>query len=174
MSIVNKVVKCCPLSYWLQGKHEALQELGRLYNVIEADEADHNFVFLQAVRTGLKDLKMNVHAPSEVDSTLQRLSQHRGVRGVLILSNDTGRVIQHTGAMLEGPPGATNEPTGNSTAAASSVSDPNEDLKEVTGPANGPTGPMVNATVRKYADAVRHIVASSREAVQGLDEKVRP
>ena len=117
--------------------------------------------------------KMATSTPSEVENTLQRLSHHRGVRGVMILSNETGRVIKHTGAMLEGPPGTTTEEAVSSSKTHTSTSTSSGD-NEVTGArSNGDAAaPMVNATVRKYADAVRRIVTSSREAVQGLDEKV--
>lgn len=114
---------------------------------------------------------MSIHAPSEVEATLQRLSQHRGVRGVMILSNDTGRVLQHTGAMLEAPAGPTEENTASESASVPS-SDNQEAEKDAAGPANGDTIPLVNATVRKYADAVRRIVAATKDAVEGLDEKV--
>jgi hypothetical protein len=83
----------------------------------------------------------------------------------MILSNDTGRVIQHTGAMLEGPPGAVEESSSNDTREEGSSSG-------VATNGSNAVAPMVNATVRKYADAVRRIVAASSEAVQGLDEKV--
>jgi hypothetical protein len=114
---------------------------------------------------------MSIHAPSEVEATLQRLSQHRGVRGVMILSNDTGRVLQHTGAMLETPASPAEEDTA-SESVRRSGSENQEDEKDAAGPANGHNVPLVNATVRKYADAVRRIVAATKDAVEGLDEKV--
>lgn len=111
-------------------------------------------------------------APSEVENTLQRLSHHRGVRGVMILSNDTGKVIKHTGAMLEGPPGAADEAAPSSKTNPSTSTSPGENEAAISQTKGESPAPMVNATVRKYADAVRRIVNSTKEAVQGLDERV--
>lgn len=91
----------------------------------------------------------------------------------MILSNDTGRVIKHTGSMLEGPPSASEE-ADSSSIKHSSIADATEGTEVVAAGSNGHnTAPMVNATVRKYADAVRRIVTASKEAVQGLDDKVK-
>lgn len=114
---------------------------------------------------------MATNAPSEVENTLQRLAHHRGVRGVIIMSNDTGRVIKHTGSMLEGSPGAADE-ANTSQHIRQPSSDTSENAEKPSLSSNGDTAPLVNATVRKYADAVRKIVEASKQAVQGLDDKV--
>lgn len=90
----------------------------------------------------------------------------------MILSNDTGRVIQHTGAIFESPT-STSDETDTVETIRRAGTDDNSDLKESAAPASSQSKlPMVNATVRKYADAARRIVAATKEAVQGLDEKV--
>lgn len=45
-----------------------------------------------------------VSVPSDIDATITRLSSHRNVRGVMILSRD-GPIIRHTGAVFDGEQG---------------------------------------------------------------------
>lgn len=90
----------------------------------------------------------------------------------MILSNDTGRVIQHTGAIFETPASTSDDTDAVETVRRSDPED-HSDPKDAVAPINGhDTLPMVNATVRKYADAVRRIVAATKDAVHGIDEKV--
>ncbi|KAF9515141.1 hypothetical protein BS47DRAFT_1294303, partial [Hydnum rufescens UP504] len=42
--------------------------------------------------------------PSEIESTLNHISSHRNVRGVMVLSRE-GPIIRHTGAAFEGEHG---------------------------------------------------------------------
>lgn len=134
----------------------------------ECDSASYQAARLERLRVGMASST----TPSEVENTLQRLSHHRGVRGVMILSNDTGRVIKHTGSMLEGPPSASEE-ADSSSNKRSPMPEGVEGTEAVAAGSSGyNTAPMVNATVRKYADAVRRIVTASKEAVHGLDDKV--
>lgn len=127
--------------------------------------------------------------PPEVESTLQRLSSHRSVRGVLILASDTGKVIRYSGPMLEEHDTASSSSaaaaatTAGSNAAAGGPSIPsviaNDDAREPHAQglhdgddASAHPSSTHNAAVKKYADAVRRIVNNSKESVLGLDEQV--
>lgn len=116
---------------------------------------------------------MASEAPQEVENTLQRLSQHRGVRGVMVLSNESGKVIKHTGSLFDGLPGP-NAENRNGSIEPGLVAAAGEEDAANTSHARAPSAtPMINETVRKYADAVRKLVASSADAVGAIDEKVR-
>jgi len=57
-----------------------------------------------AAGTGAVAAAPQAPAPPEVESTLTRLSAHRNVRGVLILSRQ-GPIIRHSGGIFEGEQG---------------------------------------------------------------------
>ena len=100
-------------------------------------------------------------APNEVEATITRLSSHRGVKGVLILSSESGKVIRFTGPMLEDPSSAT--VNGDTTDGPASQDSTNGDATRSV---------MISGPVKRYADMVRRIVENSRQGVEEVDEQV--
>ena len=121
--------------------------------------------------------------PPEVEATLARLHSHRNVKGLLILSSETGQVIRYSGAMLEeGAAGSTGtsdealvsgvrrEASSDSAAAAAGSA---ESATAGAGGTSGPaSGVSIHPTVKRYADAVRRIVENSKLGVEELDDQV--
>lgn len=128
--------------------------------------------------------KTDMATPPEVEATLARLHSHRNVKGLLILSSETGKVIRYSGAMLEEGAASGTASAGNgngddtisngarreaSSDSASAVPEP----AAVAGGASGSSaGPSIHPTVKRYADAVRRIVENSRLGVEELDDQV--
>lgn len=123
--------------------------------------------------------------PPEVEATLARLHSHRNVKGLLILSSETGQVIRYSGAMLEegaaGSAGSNDEALVNgarreassdsAAAAAASAESATADADGTSGPASGVS---IHPTVKRYADAVRRIVENSKLGVEEeLDDQDR-
>ena len=99
---------------------------------------------------------------AEVEATLQRLTSHRSVKGVLVLSNETGRVIRWTGQILEGPT------TGSK--ASSAVED--GDNEEATESSKGVRSAEISEPAKRYAALVRRIVGSAKDEVVNVDKEV--
>ena len=103
---------------------------------------------------------------NEVEATITRLSSHRGVKGILILSSESGRVIRFTGSMLE-------DPAAGSAAAASAVNgDAIDTPLEVTTNGDASHARQITGPVKRYADMVRRIVENSKQGVEEVDEQV--
>ena len=120
--------------------------------------------------------------PPEVEATLARLHSHRNVKGLLILSSETGQVIRYSGAMLEEGPAAAGS-TGSSDdalvngarreASSDSAAASAESAAAGAGGTSGPaSGLSIHPTVKRYADAVRRIVENSKLGVEELDDQV--
>lgn len=101
-------------------------------------------------------------APSEVEATIARLSGHRGVKGVLILASDSGRVIRYTGSMLEDPA---------SSGSALNV-DADTSMQEATTNGDASHAKTISGPVKRYADMVRRIVENTKQGVEEVDEQV--
>lgn len=105
-------------------------------------------------------------SPPEVEATLSRLSNHRGVLGVLILDNATGRVIRYNGSMFRDDSNAASSPARPPGTRERSSESTEESLL------NDNNEVSVTQSVGKYARIARSLVESSSSAARLLDETV--
>ena len=112
---------------------------------------------------------------AEVEETLERLTAHRSVQGVLVLSSESGKVIRWTGQMLEQPgAGSTTSSMSTMTAASTSTAavakgDHSEADEAIPAPAGTEA---ISEPAKKYAALVRRIVQSAVDGVSGMDSEV--
>lgn len=103
--------------------------------------------------------------PVEVETTLQRLSSHWSVKGVMILDNTSWRVVQYSGSMLEAA-----ESDGKQQKMESNGIPENSGDDGVAGPTSVENGQPLSSAVSKYAAIVRRIVISSKEGIEAGDD----
>ncbi|GAA5967655.1 hypothetical protein JCM11641_005724 [Rhodosporidiobolus odoratus] len=103
-------------------------------------------------------------APPEVEATLSRLSSHKHVQGVLILSRPAGLILRSAGTLFALPPSA-------------AVTRDNDDVREEgksedEGKVDGEKEVVRNSEMaRRYAKAAVRIVESVGGEVDGLEGK---
>jgi hypothetical protein len=103
---------------------------------------------------------------AEVEATLSRLSSHKSVKGVLILSTTSGKVIRYTGEMLQDDK--------NDSKRRQETSDRNnEDEDDFADALIGaePSG-HVSENAKRYARVVKNMVDSAKEGAASLDAEV--
>ncbi|GAA5999810.1 hypothetical protein JCM10207_005921 [Rhodosporidiobolus poonsookiae] len=92
-------------------------------------------------------------APPEVEANLTRLTAHKNVQGVLILSRPTGIILRSAGSLFALPP------------SASASRDDADDAEEGTGQRVQPTA---SELARRYAKAAVRMVEAVGEEVRGV------
>ena len=103
----------------------------------------------------------------EVEATIDRLMSHRGVKGVLILDNASGRVIRYAGPALEATSTAGAAAADSAVVLSSGENDAMNNSKPDTPHA------LLNENVQRYAKAARSIVQASSHSLAALDDQVR-
>lgn len=98
---------------------------------------------------------------SEAEATIARLSSHKGVKGILILSSESGKIIRYHGTMLEDP--AAGPTLNGDTGDASS-----QDIAS----GDEPLAKAISTPAKRYAAMVRRIVENSKQGVEEVDEQV--
>ncbi|GAA5920523.1 hypothetical protein JCM1841_003465 [Sporobolomyces salmonicolor] len=102
----------------------------------------------------------SVPTPPEVDATLTRLTAHKNVQGVLILSRPNGIILRSAGSLFALPAASTAPATrGDADAGVDGTQEEEEQGAATT-----------SELARKYAKAAVSIVEAVGSEVRGVDE----
>ncbi|ORY84144.1 hypothetical protein BCR35DRAFT_303221 [Leucosporidium creatinivorum] len=101
-----------------------------------------------------------LETPPEVDATLTRLTAHKNVKGVLILSRPSGIILRSAGALFP--------VVAPSTPALPSA--PNEEGAEPAAEAANGSASLTNELARAYAKMATRLVETVGSEVRGVEE----
>ncbi|GAA5972442.1 hypothetical protein JCM21900_005433 [Sporobolomyces salmonicolor] len=103
----------------------------------------------------------SVPTPPEVDATLTRLTAHKNVQGVLILSRPNGIILRSAGSLFALPPASTAPATrGDADAGVDGTQEEGDEQGAAT----------TSELARKYAKAALSMVEAVGSEVRGVDE----